>query len=196
MFLDPCAKVYHKGEVYQGKVVHFGELRKMVNSASVSLMDVTRVRLLNLDLIIKEKYQGKKSHLAEALGIKASYVSRYYTNKPSHKRNISNEMARQVERAADMPHGWMDAAHELLWESDLNVRTEERGELPVTPRERLTTMLAIAERAIIDYSNEHQIKFTDEQIYKMLLQVLDFAGSQQFSDDFVKQYILELVRKS
>jgi plasmid maintenance system antidote protein VapI len=77
-------------------------------------MDISTIRLSNLDYVIGHYFQGKKAHLAEAMGVSPNNISRYYSANASHRRAISDDAARSIEKAVGLNRGWMDVAHSPL----------------------------------------------------------------------------------
>lgn len=81
-------------------------------------MDISTIRLRNLDYVIGHYFQGKKAHLAEAMGVSPNNISRYYSANASHRRAISDEAARSIERAVGLTRGWMDVLHASTGEEE------------------------------------------------------------------------------
>lgn len=76
------------------------------------LVDIAEIRAKNAQCIISDQYGGNKASFASALGKKATYVSRWFTKNPKHRRNISRVSARLIEKTAGKRHGWLDEKHE------------------------------------------------------------------------------------
>ena len=74
-------------------------------------MNISQIRLLNLTSIIKEEFGDNKSLLAKKMGVAANNFSRYYSANPRDRRNISDEAAEDIERAAGKPPGWLSKEH-------------------------------------------------------------------------------------
>jgi hypothetical protein len=77
-------------------------------------MDISEIRLNNLNKVLDEHFQGVKAHLANAIGVSPNNFSRYSSTNPKHRRTISDDIAREIERVIDLPRGWMDVAHQEL----------------------------------------------------------------------------------
>lgn len=74
---------------------------------------------------------------------------------------------------------------------------DEPDTMPLTSQGReLAALVAVAEKAIIDFEREHDIEFTDDELWNLLYEVVDFAAKKQFSEEFVKQYTKELAKKA
>lgn len=56
-------------------------------------------------------FKGRQVLMAEAIGVSANNISRYFSNNPKHRRNISDETARAIEGSTGRPFGWMDIYH-------------------------------------------------------------------------------------
>lgn len=79
-------------------------------------MGISAIRRRNLEIILREQFDGNKSKLAALLGIESSYLSRFFTDNPKHRRNIGAGLARRIETAAGKPTDWMDVTHNLMEE--------------------------------------------------------------------------------
>lgn len=90
-------------------------------------MDMHQIRLKNLLLVIEKA--GSQARLADYVGIKSSYISQIKS--PKHPTNMGNDIARRIEKAMNLPFGWMDHLHD---ESDRKEATynlsEDALELP------------------------------------------------------------------
>lgn len=87
-------------------------------------MDIDQIRLANLQAVLDHHYRGVKSHLAEDIGVAANNISRYFSANPDHRRTVSKETARAIEKAAGLPNGWMDVPHADGDGIDLNREAE------------------------------------------------------------------------
>ena len=67
-------------------------------------MDIHQIRLKNLFLVIQKA--GSQAKLADLIGVKSSYLSQIKNEK--HPTNMGNDVARRIEEALLLPHGWMD----------------------------------------------------------------------------------------
>lgn len=90
-------------------------------------MDVRSTRLKNFVLILEGEYQGNKSALAERLGMESSYLSRFFSPNPEHRRNIGHNFARKIEQRTGKPDGWMDAPHDSPLPSEPVGHVEDSG---------------------------------------------------------------------
>lgn len=70
-------------------------------------MDIHQIRLTNLQQAIKKA--GSQARLADMVGIKSAYISQIKNSK--HPTNMGNDVARRIESALGLPHGWMDVLH-------------------------------------------------------------------------------------
>lgn len=74
---------------------------------------------------------------------------------------------------------------------------DEARTVPKTEAGReLVKLMALAEEAIDRYEVENDVQFSSEETWDLLYKVVEFVAPQHFSDEFVKQYTLELARKS
>lgn len=71
-------------------------------------MDMHQIRLKNLLLVIEKA--GSQARLADYVGIKSSYISQIKS--PKHPTNMGNDIARRIEKAMNLPFGWMDHLHD------------------------------------------------------------------------------------
>lgn len=71
-------------------------------------MDMHQIRLKNLLLVIEQA--GSQARLADYVGIKSSYISQIKS--PTHPTNMGNDIARRIEKAMNLPFGWMDHLHD------------------------------------------------------------------------------------
>jgi hypothetical protein len=71
-------------------------------------MDMHQIRLKNLLLVIEKA--GSQARLADYVGIKSSYISQIKS--PKHPTNMGNDIARRIEKAMNLPFGWMDNLHD------------------------------------------------------------------------------------
>ncbi|MFC3659012.1 hypothetical protein [Luteimonas notoginsengisoli] len=71
-------------------------------------MDVTAIRSTNLQALVADLTRGgrNKRDAALALGMSGSYLSQLLGGKP-----MGNDVARKIEEAARLGHGWMDREH-------------------------------------------------------------------------------------
>lgn len=65
------------------------------------------LRLRNLQAIIKDQFDGKAGRLADALGKKRPQIYRLFSNS-DNRRDIGEELAREIEAKLGLPRGWLD----------------------------------------------------------------------------------------
>jgi len=70
-------------------------------------MDITKIRRINLSSAIKKA--GNQAKLSDLIGVKSAYFSQIKNLK--HKTNMGSDVARRIEVALNLPHGWMDNPH-------------------------------------------------------------------------------------
>lgn len=103
ILVKPCPVIYLSGTI--------DDLMRM----PAPYKTIYEVRLENLGIVLAKVYGGVQSRLAEALGCSPAQIIRLQSDTVT-RRNIGDKMARDIERAAGMPHGWMDAPHDDLEE--------------------------------------------------------------------------------
>ena len=91
--------------------VPFGSFTYKVDLGFHSGMSIREIRKANLRSVIKNVYAENQAELAAALDKQASQISRYFSDDPRHKRNISDATARKIEEVAGLEPGWMDKDH-------------------------------------------------------------------------------------
>jgi hypothetical protein len=91
-------------------------------------MNINEIRLHNIDSIIRQKCGGNRSRFATSIGREAVSVGRWWT-KSKHRRNVSDESAREIEVAFGLPKDWVDNLHEN--NSDLEEDPLRRTELKI-----------------------------------------------------------------
>lgn len=72
-------------------------------------MDAKQIRKQNLEILIART--GKAATFAEKVGTAAAYISQILSDKT--KAHVGDDLARRIETACDLPHGWMDERHDL-----------------------------------------------------------------------------------
>jgi len=93
-------------------------------------MDIKQIRQRNLIAILDEKFDGKPAELSRALGqTTSSQISRYLSTKPDTYRPIGDNMARQIETAANKPSGWLDRLHDSVAEDGASYAVESPEDL-------------------------------------------------------------------
>ncbi|WP_430305225.1 S24 family peptidase [Pseudomonas mosselii] len=71
-------------------------------------MEIKDIRRHRLHKLLLTMFKGRKSSLAEAIDKPASYVSRLFSDNPSHARNIGESMAREIEHSLGLTPGYLD----------------------------------------------------------------------------------------
>lgn len=71
---------------------------------------INETRRNNLRWIIDNRYGGVDRKLAIALGVQQTQITRYFSVAKS-RRNISDDMARRIEKIENLDEGWMDTNH-------------------------------------------------------------------------------------
>ena len=72
-------------------------------------MDIYEIRRENLRAIVKSRFSGKITGLAEAVDRAHSYISRCLTKNATHRKNIGEELARDIEKRLGMHPLALDA---------------------------------------------------------------------------------------
>jgi len=83
----------------------------LINYAKIVLeefMDIKEIRLANL--VIATKQAGTQAKLADMINVQSAYFSQI--KNPTHKTNMGSDVARRIEEALSLSHGWMDQAHD------------------------------------------------------------------------------------
>jgi SOS-response transcriptional repressor LexA len=99
-------------------------------------MRIEDIRRHNLIWLIEQQYQGVDVNLARALGIQPSQISRLFSNKPTHRRNIGRVLAENIEETAGKPNGWMDLVHGFVDYSTTESRKRYAARVPKTSTPR------------------------------------------------------------
>lgn len=73
-------------------------------------MDIWDTRRERLRELIKERFDGNQSALAERLSREANYISRLLTDK-KHRKRMTEILARKIEKIVELPEFWLDQAH-------------------------------------------------------------------------------------
>ncbi len=71
-------------------------------------MDINTVRRENLRKLIQQA--PSQAEFADSCGTAASVISLIVS--PNPKRNLGDRLARKIEAARDLPHGWLDVQHQ------------------------------------------------------------------------------------
>lgn len=102
-------------------------------------MDMHQIRLKNLLLVIEKA--GSQARLADYVGIKSSYISQIKS--PKHPTNMGNDIARRIEKAMNLPFGWMDNLHDeqqtqaSFHNPSIDPFPALLADMPITPRRKI-----------------------------------------------------------
>ena len=73
---------------------------------------VGEIRRENLRRVVDTHYGGVMRRLAVALNVQQIQLSRIYSKNATSRREIGNDLARNIEAVAGLPRGWMDQVHD------------------------------------------------------------------------------------
>jgi hypothetical protein len=93
------------------------------------MQTISDIRRTNLRAVIDADFEGVPARLARAIGCQPTSISRLYSDAPS-ARNMGDKMARDIERVAGRPEGWMDNIH------DTELEPMAKAWFDLTPAER------------------------------------------------------------
>ena len=71
-------------------------------------MDIQEIRRIQLKEIIKQHFNGVASSFAQKIDKEPSYISRIFTEKEEHRRNIGESFAREIEQKLGLPYLFLD----------------------------------------------------------------------------------------
>lgn len=113
-------------------------------------MDIGEIRRLNM-LVLTKRYKSQ-ADFAEAVGKPASYISQIKRGKTSSGKDVSmgNDVARDIEKALSLPHGWMDKLQ--IPGVDLSLDKALANEKVV----KLIESLRNTSNVIVDYDDENE----------------------------------------
>lgn len=80
---------------------------------------IHEIRRENLLQLIKDRYDGSQTKLADALGVRPNYISRLCTA----GKNIGDELARKLEYIGELSKNWLDQDHVTRALAEGNVQT-------------------------------------------------------------------------
>lgn len=80
----------------------------MVNYCFNEAMDIQEIRRTQLKEIIKQHFNGVASSFAQKIDKEPSYISRIFTEKEEHRRNIGESFAREIEQKLGLPYLFLD----------------------------------------------------------------------------------------
>lgn len=79
---------------------------------TISTMTISEIRRINLRHIIDTKFDGKEAAFADHAGKDKAQINRLFADTDKkYSREIGNSLARDLESAGGMPHGWLDIDH-------------------------------------------------------------------------------------
>lgn len=71
-------------------------------------MNIYDIRRKNLSALIQSKYENNRSLFARSVDKNVNTINLYLTTNESLRRNIGERNARDLERMASLPSGWLD----------------------------------------------------------------------------------------
>jgi phage repressor protein C with HTH and peptisase S24 domain len=108
-------------------------VRKISQATKVGL-DIKSIRRQNLVALL-ERFETAAG-FAKAVGTSAAYVSQILSEKV--QAEIGDALARKIEKALDLPHGWMDVLH-----GEVEKRQEAFDAVPVVPWDQIKNWRSI-----------------------------------------------------
>lgn len=72
-------------------------------------MDIYEIRRRNLLALIERKYENNRSLFARSVDKNVNTINLYLTLNEGLRRNIGERNARDLEKMASLPNGWLDA---------------------------------------------------------------------------------------
>ncbi len=104
-------------------------------------MDVRDIRRQRLQQLVDDRFSGKRSELAHALGQQPGFISRLLAA-PGEKnaKTIGEKLARSIEASIKLPHLWLDGSNDAgptlslrpiqVWEDESELPADEYIFLP------------------------------------------------------------------
>lgn len=116
----PVKKETKSGDL-DGKVIPYG-IDDIINSTDNNNTDDSKVhtrqplslhdiRRQNLRDLIDSKYEGNRSQFSRAVGKNVNLINLILSSNLELRRNLGERMAREIEKGANLPEGWLDADH-------------------------------------------------------------------------------------
>lgn len=68
------------------------------------MLTVREIRKKNLEILLKQYFEGSKSQICARMEMSPAQVSQLF----SGYRNVGDSIARRFEVVCGLPHGWMD----------------------------------------------------------------------------------------
>jgi SOS-response transcriptional repressor LexA len=90
--------------------IYLKEISLQVKDWSNNDMELSEIRRRRLAQIIDTRFKGIASDLAAAIGRDSSYVSRIFTEKLEHRRNLGEGLARDIEALLGLAEHSLDDA--------------------------------------------------------------------------------------
>ena len=100
------------------------------------MQTIKEIRRSNCQYIIDTRYRGVVNRLAIACGMHSAQLARIFTDN-ENRREIGDTLARRIEKAVGLEHGWLDQQH-------------ASGDVLSTKIALLDTQSRVALEAIID----------------------------------------------
>lgn len=93
-------------------------------------MDISEIRKANLLKLIQEKASGSQKDFAQTVGTAPAYLSQIINGtvgRNGKPATVGTALARKIEKAYDLEHGWMDA---VGYDVKKLIRIKEMGSIP------------------------------------------------------------------
>jgi len=105
------------------------------HNTQVNMSNIYERRKQRLRAILRDDCEGKQAILCERLGKSQSTVSRFFSDS-SHRKNIGEELAREIEDSMGKPPYWLDGVEERWWPFK-NIPLDTISKLPPEKRDQL-----------------------------------------------------------
>jgi SOS-response transcriptional repressor LexA len=113
------------------------------------IMDISEIRRRNLRQVIDQYFAGTAAELARALGKQPSEISRIFTSKQAHRRNVGPRLARSIEAVLGKETGWMDKQHVAVpYQAESALRPDASAPAMDTPIIRLPILWSVQAKDI------------------------------------------------
>lgn len=98
-----------RGNILSSRSVPIGHLPIGIACHDADMAnDVYKIRLARLKDLLMERFGGRKTELAEALGKSDNYISRVFNAHSAQHKRIGEDLAREIETALKLPRLWLD----------------------------------------------------------------------------------------
>jgi len=97
-----------------------GEYDQIDYKNIINSMTISEIRLKNTEKVIDRFFNGNKSSLAKAIGKFPTYISKWWTENETTRRNIGSTTARLIENAVGLEKGWLDIQHDQIGDQGAN----------------------------------------------------------------------------